>query len=243
MPSIRINNNWSYQKKQLSSYGPLRWLVSWGSLGEYFMVDCSLNYRSLKVWCRFLTWGVFESNIAHRRSVAVLCMLYKIMCNPMHPFHGTLHVPHVPVRVARGALDPLRHNYESLCRRTSQHSRTFIPISVSLWTILMTQYSMMSDWRVLRAKPMFFHWPKLLVPLLSPTVFLFHFFIFMGWYCGVGVSGLIGCSSLSLHLALQTFFNGNWTYNTISTSSLDVRYSIARSLEVRHSIDFSLDVR
>ena len=30
---------------------------------------------------RFLTEGVFECDIAHRRSVAVLCMLYKIRCN------------------------------------------------------------------------------------------------------------------------------------------------------------------
>ena len=34
---------------------------------------------------RFLTGGVFECDIAHRRSVAVLCMLYKIRCNPVHP--------------------------------------------------------------------------------------------------------------------------------------------------------------
>ena len=32
---------------------------------------------------RFLTGGVFECDISHRRSVAVLCMLYKIMCNPV----------------------------------------------------------------------------------------------------------------------------------------------------------------
>ena len=30
---------------------------------------------------RFLTEGVFECDITHRRSVAVLCMQYKIMCN------------------------------------------------------------------------------------------------------------------------------------------------------------------
>ena len=32
---------------------------------------------------RFLTGGVFECDISHRRSVAVLCMLYKIRCNPV----------------------------------------------------------------------------------------------------------------------------------------------------------------
>ena len=33
----------------------------------------------------FLTGGVVVCDIAHRRFVAVLCMLYKIRCNPMHP--------------------------------------------------------------------------------------------------------------------------------------------------------------
>ena len=32
---------------------------------------------------RFLTGGVFECDIAHRRSVAVLCKHCKIRCNPM----------------------------------------------------------------------------------------------------------------------------------------------------------------
>ena len=37
---------------------------------------------------RFLTGGVFEYDISYRRSVAVLCMLYKIRCNPVHPLNG-----------------------------------------------------------------------------------------------------------------------------------------------------------
>ena len=40
---------------------------------------------------RFLTGVVFECDIAHRRSVAVMCMLYKIRCNPMHPLNDALH--------------------------------------------------------------------------------------------------------------------------------------------------------
>ena len=39
---------------------------------------------------RFLTGGVFECDIAHRRSVAVLRMLYKIRCNLMH--HRVLYL-------------------------------------------------------------------------------------------------------------------------------------------------------
>ena len=38
----------------------------------------------------FLIGGVFECDIAHRRSVSVLCMLYKISCNPMLPLNGAL---------------------------------------------------------------------------------------------------------------------------------------------------------
>ena len=48
----------------------------------------------------FVTGGVFECDIAHRRSVA-LCMLYKISCNLMHPLLGALHMLYVPVRVTR----------------------------------------------------------------------------------------------------------------------------------------------
>ena len=49
----------------------------------------------------FLTGGVFECDFAHCRSVAVLCMLYKIRCNPMHLVYGAHPVLYVPVRVTR----------------------------------------------------------------------------------------------------------------------------------------------
>ena len=42
---------------------------------------------------RFLTGGVYECHIAHRRSVAVLFMLYKIKCNAMHPLNDGLPRP------------------------------------------------------------------------------------------------------------------------------------------------------
>ena len=85
---------------------------------------------------RFLIRGVFECDISHRRSVAVLCMLYKIRCNPVNPLNGALPGLYVPARVTRGAL--VAHRYTdapSLCR-TLQYSRTFIPFSVSLWNDL-----------------------------------------------------------------------------------------------------------
>ena len=58
---------------------------------EYcFAVWCSAADNHLKLLdravngARFLTGGVFECDIAHRRSVAVLCMLHKIRSNQMH---------------------------------------------------------------------------------------------------------------------------------------------------------------
>ena len=101
-------------------------------------VWCSAADTHLKLLDRvvsgasFLTMGVFECDLAHRRSVAVLCMLYKIRCNPLHPLCGALRVPYVPVLVTRGAVIALRYTCAPLRCRTSQYSRTFIPFSVSL---------------------------------------------------------------------------------------------------------------
>ena len=50
----------------------------------------------------------------------------------MHPLNDALPRPYVPVRVTRGALVAHRYTY---CR-TSQYSRTFCPLSVSVWNNL-----------------------------------------------------------------------------------------------------------
>ena len=84
----------------------------------------------------FIAGGVLNCDISHRRSVAVLCMLYKIRCNPKHPLYGALPVPYMPVRVTRGALIAHRYTFEPPRCRTSQYHRTFIPLSVSLWNNL-----------------------------------------------------------------------------------------------------------
>ena len=60
---------------------------------------CSADNQQVKLpdsvasGARCLTGGVFEGDIEHRRSMAVLCMLYKISYNPF-----------VPLRVTRGTL-------------------------------------------------------------------------------------------------------------------------------------------
>ena len=67
----------------------------------YSAVWCSVVDAHLKqldrvvTGARFLTGGVLECDFTHRRSVAVLWMLYKIRCNSMPPLYGTLPVPYM----------------------------------------------------------------------------------------------------------------------------------------------------
>ena len=73
-------------------------------------VWCSAADSHLKLLDRvvrsagFLAGGVVECNLAHRRSVAELCMLFQIKSNPMRHLSGALPLPYVPARVTRGAL-------------------------------------------------------------------------------------------------------------------------------------------
>ena len=74
-----------------------------------------------------LTGGMFECDVAHRRSVEVLCMMSKIWCCPMRPLYGALHVPYVQLRVTRGASFAHRFIYAPPRCSTSQYRRTFVP--------------------------------------------------------------------------------------------------------------------
>ena len=53
----------------------------WGSAAD---TRLKLLYRAVS-GASFLITGVFECDLAHRSSVAVLCMLYKIRCKQLHP--------------------------------------------------------------------------------------------------------------------------------------------------------------
>ena len=84
----------------------------------------------------FLAGGVLDWNLAYRRSVAELCILFKIKSNPMHPLSGALPLLYVSARVTRGHLVAHRHSFANPRCRTSQYRRTFVPISLSLWNDL-----------------------------------------------------------------------------------------------------------
>ena len=143
----------SRQKKVITFsnlYLNLDWLLIGRCFGGFVLpvleycsaVCCSAADTHLKLPNRvvssacFLAGGVLNCNLSHRRSVAVLCMLYKIRSNPMHPLCGALPVPYVPVRFTRGTLIAHRYTYAPPRCRTSQYHRTFILLSVSLWNDL-----------------------------------------------------------------------------------------------------------
>ena len=61
--------------------------------------------------CCFSAGGVLECNLVHRRSVAVLCMLYKIKSNPVNLLSGAFPLPYVPARVTLSGLIAHRHSF------------------------------------------------------------------------------------------------------------------------------------
>ena len=71
-------------------------IVVWCSAADSYLklLDRVVWYWEFSWWC----------NLAHRRSVAVLCILFKIKRNPMHHLTGGLPLSYVTARVTRGAL-------------------------------------------------------------------------------------------------------------------------------------------
>ena len=84
----------------------------------------------------FLTGVVFECDLAHRRSVTILCMLYNMRCNPMHPLYGA-PVSYLPVFVTRWARTSVQLSATSLQNLTLSQD-FYSPFSISVercwWT-------------------------------------------------------------------------------------------------------------
>ena len=120
---------------------------------------------------RFLTGGVFDCDISHRRSVAVLCMLYKIRCN----LCTLLMVLYLDRMCQRGLHAVLWTYIGILMHRLAAEpcitAGLLFPSRCPSGTILLTPYSMVWDWRVSRAGPMLFYWPMLLYPLYNLLLF------------------------------------------------------------------------
>ena len=123
---------------------------------------------------RFLTRDVFECDIAHRRSVAVLCILYKIRCNRC-TLIMVLYLDHM---CQCGLHAVLWSHIGTLIHRLAAERRStaglLFPSLCPSGTILLAPFSMVWDWRVSRAGPVLLCWPKLLYPYYS-LLLSFHF--------------------------------------------------------------------
>ena len=154
------------------------------------MVWCSAADTHLKLLdsvvngASVLTGGVFECDLAYRRSVAVLCMLYKIR----YVTRRTLFMVLFLCRMCRCWLHAALH-IGTFMRLLAAEPRSIagllFPFQYLYRTILVTSYSMVWDWRVSRAEPMLFYWPSCSLPFVSSC---FHFLFFhsiglvmLGW--------------------------------------------------------------
>ena len=150
-------------------------------------VWCSAADTHLKLLNRvvrgasFLTGGVFECDVAHRRSVAVLCMLHKIRCNQSHLLYDVRLVPYVPVRVKRGAVIAHWFTYAP----PSCIAGLLLHFQYPCGTILVTPYSMVWDLRFSRAGPKSLHWPsctlRFCLLLFSFSLLSFYWLVLWGW--------------------------------------------------------------
>ena len=129
---------------------------------------------------------MFECDIAHHRSVAVLCMLYKIRCKEMHPLNGALPGPYVQcgLHAVLGAhISTFMHRLAAELRSTAGF---VFPSRCPCGMILLTPYSMVWDWRVSRAETMLVYWTKMLYPfynllLFFPSLLSVYRLVLWGW--------------------------------------------------------------
>ena len=143
--------------------------------------------------------------------MSVLCMLYKIRCNPMHPHYGALPVLYVPVWFTCMLWSYIFIVMHLLT--AEPHSTAGLSFS-SQWScgmILPTLKLMVWDWWVSRAGQCIFIGYSCSLPFCFLLCSLS--LLSVSWSCGAGVFGLIGCKLFSPSLALLIFFNNNnWIY-------------------------------
>ena len=76
---------------------------------------------------------VVPCNLSNRRSVAGLCMLYKVRERVSHPLFACLPDPYTRERLTRRAVALNEFVFEPVRFRTIQYSRSFIPAFVDKW--------------------------------------------------------------------------------------------------------------
>ena len=155
------------------------------------VVWCSAADTHLKLLDRvvsgacFLAVGVLNCNLSICRSVAMLCMLYKIRSNLMHPLCGALPVPYVPVRVTHGTLIDIGILMRLPAAEPRSTTGFLFPSQYLSGTIWLAPYSIVWDWWVSRAGPMPFCWPScsllFSLQLFSLSLLFLYRLVVWGW--------------------------------------------------------------
>ena len=125
---------------------------------------------------------MFGCDIAHRQSVTVLCMLYKIRCNPMHPLYGGVPVPYADYTHCFGRTLV----YVLIAAEPRSAIGFLFPSQCFCGTILSALYSMVWDRRGSTGRASAFLLAQAAHPLLSSSVFALSCFFVYGGIVGLG---------------------------------------------------------
>ena len=146
----------------------------------------------------FWTGSVFECDLAHHRSVAVLCMLYKVRCNPLHPLYGALPVQFVLGWLHTAVWSRIGTPMRLLAAEPRRIARLLFPCQYLCGTILVIPYWILWDFRVSRAGPMPFHRHScsLIFCLLLFSLSLLWFYGLVSWGWGLRTERVLIALSL-----------------------------------------------
>ena len=158
----------------------------WSSAADTYL---KLQDRAVS-GARFLTGVVFECDIAHRRSVAVPCLLYKIRCNPMHPLNGDLYLD----RMCQCGLHVVFCSHIGiLMRRLAAENRStawlLLPSRCLSGTILLTLYRLCGTGWFQEQDQWFFIGLICCIPPIYSFLLFFPFFIIIIIASNTGPSG------------------------------------------------------
>ena len=124
---------------------------------------------------RFLAGGVFECDISHRRSVAVLCIFMRsgvTRCTLLMVLYLDRMCQCGLHAVLWSHIGTLLHR---LAAEPGSRAGLLFHSRCPSGTILLTPFSMVWDWRVPRAGIILFYWPKLLYPYYNLLLFFSSF--------------------------------------------------------------------
>ncbi len=129
--SIKIFNNQSIAIKCFYSY--LLPIFEYCSPVWSSAASCHLNALNRVLRQIQSLIPTLNIDLEHRRSVATLCMFYKVFHNPHHPVNYLLPPPYVPTRFTRQAMLFNTKAFLAPKCNTNQYLRSFIPSNIVLW--------------------------------------------------------------------------------------------------------------